>query len=232
MSDNGTGTIRSGDGHRVPESDAAAILRGLARAFTYPDRSWVASLLGGQWLEALDSVLASLGVSATGLRRAVEALPESPAAALRVLEVEYTYLFINAIPHVPAPPYASAYTAQGLLMGEPAEAAVVAYRQAGLALSSDYRDLPDHLATELEFLAWLGEQAQDALEAGDEALAWSRLAQREVFLERQVNPWLSHFCWRVVEAARLPFYRELARLALALLPTILTPHQADSSGGN
>ncbi|MGQ9593634.1 MAG: TorD/DmsD family molecular chaperone [Anaerolineae bacterium] len=178
------------------------------------------------------SVLEPLGRSAEGVKRAVEALPKGPEEALLALQVEYTYLFINAVPHVPAPPYASAYTGQGLLMGEPAEAALVAYRQAGLTLAADYRDLPDHVAAELEFLAWLGEQALAAQEAGDEVLARTRLAQGQAFLEQQVQPWLPRFCQRVEEAARLPFYRELARLASALLAATPMPHHADPRGGN
>jgi len=213
MNDNGRGTTES---TRL----WLAALRGLARGFTYPDTGWVATLLDGQWPEALAAVLEPLGLSAEGVRQAIETLPEELEVALQALQVEYTYLFINAVPHVPAPPYASAYTAQGLLMGEPAEAALVAYRQAGLALAGDYRDLPDHLAAELEFLAWLGEQALAAQESGDEEQAGLRQAQQQAFLNQQVRPWLSAFCRRVKEAARLPFYRELAHLAEPLLSVV------------
>jgi TorA maturation chaperone TorD len=198
-------------------------LRGLARGFSYPDAGWVATLLDGQWPEVLAEVLEPLGLSAEGVRRAIETLPEELEVALQTLQVEYTYLFINAVPRVPAPPYASAYTAQGLLMGEPAEAALVAYRQAGLALAEDYHDLPDHIAAELEFLAWLGEQALAAQEAGDEELAQAHAAQHQVFLSEQVRPWLPAFCQRVEQAARLPFYRELARLVEPLLAAVPPP---------
>lgn len=200
-----------------------AALRGLARGFTYPDRDWVATLLDRQWPEALAGVLEPLGLSAEGIQQAIAALPQEEEAALLALEVEYTYLFINAVPHVPAPPYASAYTGQGLLMGEPAEAALVAYRQAGLTLAEGYRDLPDHVAAELEFLAWLGEQAVAAQESGDEERAGLRLAQQQAFLNQQVRPWLPAFCRRVKKTARLPFYRELARLAELLVAVVPTP---------
>jgi len=213
VNDNGRGTTES---TRL----WLAALRGLARGFTYPDAGWVATLLDGQWPEALAAVLEPLGLSAEGVRQAIETLPEELEMALQALQVEYTYLFINAVPHVPAPPYASAYTGQGLLMGEPAEAALVAYRQAGLALAEDYRDLPDHLAAELEFLAWLGEQALANQESGDEEQAGWYLAQQKAFLSQQMRPWLPAFCQRVEQAARLPFYRELARLVEPLLAAI------------
>jgi len=210
------------NGRRTTESTRLwlAALRGLARGFTYPDAGWFATLLDGQWPGVLTGVLEPLGLSAEGVRQAIETLPEELEMALQALQVEYTYLFINAVPHVPAPPYASAYTAQGLLMGEPAEAALVAYRQAGLALAADYRDLPDHLAAELEFLAWLGEQALANQESGDEEQAGWYLAQQKAFLSQQMRPWLPAFCQRVEQAARLPFYRELARLVEPLLAAI------------
>jgi len=194
-----------------------AALRGLARGFAYPDRSWMMTLLDGQWPALLAEVLEPLGVSVEGILRAVEGLPASEDEALRVLQIEYTYLFINAVPHLPAPPYASAYVGQGWLMGEPAEAAMRAYLQAGLALAEDYRDLPDHLSVGLEFLAWLGEQAADAAKAGDEPRSRTILAQQQAFLRDQIRPWLPTFCRRVEEAARISFYRELAGLAESLL---------------
>jgi len=210
------------NGRRTTESTRLwlAALRGLARGFTYPDAGWVATLLDGQWPAALAGVLEPLDLAAEGVRQAIETLPEELEMALQALQVEYTYLFINAVPRVPAPPYASAYTAQGLLMGAPAEAALVAYRQAGLALAEDYHDLPDHIAAELEFLVWLGEQALAAQESGDEEQAGLRQAQQQAFLSQQVQPWLPAFCRRVKEAARLPFYRELACLAEPLLSVV------------
>jgi len=159
--------------------------------------------------------------------QATDALPTEPAAALEALQVEYTYLFINAVPHVPAPPCASAYTDEGLLMGQPAEDALRAYRQAGLVLADGYPELPDHLAAELEFLAWLGEQAVAAYEAGDEKQAQERIGQQQAFLRKQVQPWLPTFCQRVEDAARIPFYRELARLARTVLSASTTPMSSD-----
>jgi TorA maturation chaperone TorD len=202
-----------------------AAIRGLARGFSYPDAQWVDTLLSGLWPKALAEVLESMSLSIEGMRKAVAELPKEPAAALQALQVEYTHLFINAIPHVPVPPYASAYVGQGMLMNEPAEAALRAYRHAGLDLAEDYHDLPDHLAVELEFLSWLEERAIEAYEErnGERAQVWTE--QKETFLSQQVQPWLPEFCWRVEEAARIPFYPELAKLVKLLLGNIHEPGQ-------
>lgn len=200
-------------------------LYGLARGIAYPNTEWVITLLDSRWPDALANVLHPLGLSEVGVRQAIEALPTNPEAALQALQVEYTYLFINAVPRLPAPPYASAYADRGLLMGKPAEDALYAYRQAGLILAEEYDDLPDHLAAELQFLAWLGEQANVAHNVGDEGQVQALAAQQQTFLEQQVRSWLPEFCQRVDQAARIPFYREIVRLIQALLLVVPTPVQ-------
>ena len=192
-----------------------AALRGLSRGFTYPDAGWVASLSDGTWTTALSEVLQPLGAADFGERiiRSVQELPRGTDEGLLALQVEYTYLFINAVPKVPAPPYASAYSGEGWLMGEPAESALKAYRTAGVALLGSYSDLPDHVATELEFASWLGLQARSAQEDGDDVRAHGFIAQLLSFWEDQLASWLPRFCSQVDESARLSLYAELARLS-------------------
>ncbi len=57
------------------------------------------------------------------------------------------------------------------------------------------REYPDHLATELEFLAWLCMQEQAAGQAGRDAEPF-RLAARD-FLTRHLGAWLPEFRWRL-----------------------------------
>jgi TorA maturation chaperone TorD len=202
-----------------------AAVRGLARGFTYPDAEWVDTLLSGLWPKALAEVLESMSLSIEGMRKAIAELPKEPAAALQALQVEHTHLFINAVPHVPAPPYASAYFGQGLLMHEPAQAALKAYRLAGLEMAEDFNDLPDHLAAELEFLSWIEERAIEAEERGESDGAQNWKDQEEAFLFQQLKPWLPEFSKRVEEAARIPFYPELVKLAMLLLENSPEPGQ-------
>ena len=209
----------------------AAAVRGLARGFTYPDADWISALLDGRWPTALAEVLAPLGMRTRKVARAVKTLPTEPATALQALQVEYTYLFINGVPHAPAPPYASAHMGQRRLMGEPAETALRAYRQAGLALVENCDVLPDHLAAELEFLAWLGEQAIAAWESGDEEQGRARADQQRTFLQDHLRLWAPTFCRRAEKAARIPFYRELARLADKVLGIAPAPVPARPSSG-
>ena len=194
-----------------------AALRGLARGFSYPDAPWVETLLSGQWPKAFREVLEPLGLSGEGLEKAVAALPARPAEALQALQVEYTRLFINSVPHVPAPPYASAYFGQGMLMNEPAEAALQAYRRAGLDLTEGFGDLPDHLSAELEFLSWLEDRVFEAHEKGEIEREKEWTDQKEAFWSLQLKSWLAEFTKRVEEAARMAFYPEMGKLARLIM---------------
>lgn len=62
-------------------------------------------------------------------------------------------------------------------------------------LSETDREYPDHLATELEFLAWLCMQEQAARQAGRDAEPF-RLAARD-FLSRHLAAWLPEFRQRL-----------------------------------
>lgn len=65
------------------------------------------------------------------------------------------------------------------------------YEFFGVKLSETEREYPDHLATELEFLAWLCMQEQAAGQAGRDAEPF-RLAARD-FLSRHLAAWLPEF---------------------------------------
>jgi TorA maturation chaperone TorD len=190
-----------------------AACRGLARAFAYPDAEWVATLLDRRWPDTFISATRSLGIKSNRIQQAIHSISNEPVAALRALEIEYTFLFISAVPHVPAPPYASAYAGQGTLMGKPAEAATEAYRSAGLEMSPQSDVLPDHVAVELDFLAWLGEQAAAGSQAGQVPGMHGYLETQQKFLKDHVQQWIPEFCLRVKKAARLDLYYEFARVA-------------------
>lgn len=87
---------------------------------------------------------------------------------------------------------------QGRLMGAASADVVRIYRDLGISVRADARELPDHLAIEWEALAYAFEQ--DALEASAE-LARGHLAV-----------WMPPFCEAVAAETESPFYAALARL--------------------
>lgn len=112
---------------------------------------------------------------------------------LEDLQVEYTRLFINGVPHVVAPPYASVYLDK-TLRGKYSDKILTYYRSLGYTLAEN-ADLPDSLIHQLEFLSFL---AEDNNQPGEEE-----------FLACFFLPWFSIFASKVKEEAQHPLYRTI-----------------------
>lgn len=82
-------------------------------------------------------------------------------------------------------------------------------------LSETDREYPDHLVTELEFLAWLCRQEQAAEQRGGDAASFRR-AQRD-FLTRHLGAWLPAFRRRLeaTDTAYVQYGTALAELVEA-----------------
>lgn len=117
------------------------------------------------------------------------------------LEREYTRLFVGPGDH-PCPPYESVYRDAeadqelGPVMGASTRAVEQWYREHGLVLDDATGELPDHVATELEFVGHLHDTADPGT--------------AEQFLDEHPRQWLGRFLDRVETATQSSFYRELA----------------------
>lgn len=168
------------------------IFRFLARSLSYPGADW----LNNDYFTALRSMLAGLGWHGD-IRELDDIIQEDPDI-LETLQVEHTRLFINAVPHVVAPPYGSVHMpGEGTMMSKSTEQVRDFYRQRGFDLAPG-KEIADHLVYELEFLALLAE-------SGDPA-------DEELFLQRFFRPWFGKFQDQVIEGADHPFYRIMVRL--------------------
>lgn len=145
--------------------------------------------------------------AAESARRMAEALAGCDAESL---SVEYARLFVGPR-QVVAPPYGSVYLEEGRrVMGDSSLDALRMYREAGLRLHPDFKELPDHIAAELEFLSYLTATALAAEAAGRDEDATRLRDAREDFLDRHLRQWASPFSARITEGTDHPFYRELA----------------------
>ena len=202
-----------------PQETIARLLlyRFLAKGYSYPEAALLEIFsVEVVWEElALAGEVLGLETSPTlvVLREWLEGYKGDEERLLLDLQIEHTYLFITARPHVPAPPYESAYHGRGYLMGEPVSQVLAAYREAGLAMHKDYDALPDHFSAELEFLSYLIQQELEAVQAGDTASAASWLERQNRFLEEHLLQWGPRFLAKVTAGARKPFYRLMADLA-------------------
>jgi len=142
-----------------------------------------------------------------GLARDMDVGGEALAASL---EEEYTRLFVTDFPVLGAPPFESFYT-ERRVMGRPAVDCLETYEAEGLRLLRKGA-LPDHVATQLEYLHFLCLLEEEGRTQGDGGAVEYARTRARVFLEAHASVWIPAFCARIREHARIPFYRSLARL--------------------
>jgi len=199
-----TSEARSGTDETGPETIVAAVDL-LAHFWSRPVSDEVAS-----WAEARDlEAETDSRISSDPLREPVTmpGLEEVPA-----LLDEYERLFVGP-GQVPCPPYESFWREdvpvdiRRTLMGPCTADLKRTYLELGLQVSSRSGELPDHIAIELEAMAY----ALSFDETGPVA--------RQIF-EEHLAQWLPRLCRAVAHEAEQSFYRNLAVLTLDWLAAI------------
>ncbi|MBI4362784.1 MAG: molecular chaperone TorD family protein [Euryarchaeota archaeon] len=144
------------------------------------------------------------------LKNGLLALETAPPP-LDVLAQDYNRLFYGP-GRLLAPPYESIYR-ENRVMGETTMAVARCYAEAGVSASEEFRNLPDHVAAELEFMACLCAAEEEALKNGGEESATGALRRQHRFLAGHLCRWLPLFAARIASAPGSGIYRELAGLA-------------------
>ena len=139
---------------------------------------------------------------------------------LEDLAVEYARLFIGPGKHIS--PHESVHHKRddgqwGQLWG-PTTAEVKKFIEStGLSYQSEYTGLPDHISVELEFMQQVLQRQEQAWEADDDETALLCLKNEKKFVDQHLFGWIPDFCEKVIEAAEMPFYREMARLTRSFM---------------
>ncbi|MDW8425751.1 MAG: molecular chaperone TorD family protein [Meiothermus sp.] len=154
-----------------------------AAAFAPPKAALEQDLLAGTLQAALDEMAKTYGL----------APPKLPKTDLRALQIAHTSLFVSNPDGLPCPPYVG-MALDERLFGLGFERLMALYRLAGLEVSPDWRDLPDHLAAVGEAIALLGEKPELA---------------RTLALE-YLYPWLKRYAPVLQEADPTGFYSSIA----------------------
>ncbi|MGD9034741.1 MAG: molecular chaperone TorD family protein [Desulfobacteraceae bacterium] len=138
------------------------------------------------------------------------------------LKADYARLFSGPYTLL-APPYGSVYLdGERKVMGDSTVEVRGTYRRAGLDISEDFHDAPDHIAAELEFMYFLIFKEVEALKESDVGRAIDFLSQQKAFLTDHLCAWGPQFTERVEEAAATGFYKNLARATRDFLEENLT----------
>lgn len=134
------------------------------------------------------------------------------AESLDDLLVDYTRLFLGPV-DAPARPYGSVWLGPDRLTMQDTTMAVVAlYEEGGFDIAEDFRELPDHVAAELEFLYLLLFREARARRGGDAKTLASAADLKGRLLREHLGRWVGPLAAAMSDAAASAFYRELGNL--------------------
>lgn len=126
------------------------------------------------------------------------------------LTVEYSRLFVGPFT-VLAPPYGSVYIDSGrALMGDSTLDIMHLYREAGLVFRDGYKEVPDHITIELEFLHFITYQELVALHSNNNDDLKKYLKTQVLFINKYFGKWILPFCEKILSSTENSYYRNLA----------------------
>lgn len=126
------------------------------------------------------------------------------------LMVDHAKLFVGPN-ELLAPPYGSVYLdKERRVMGDSTMEAVKLYNEAGLSMDDNFRELPDHIAAELEFMYYLIYKETEAVESSDHEKADYFMEAQGRFYQNFLSKWVKPFCDKITEGTDNKFYKALA----------------------
>lgn len=184
----------------------ADLCRFLAACYYQPEPEFAEEKLFDSMLAAASRISPEFAARAHRLR---DAFATDDA---ETLTVDYTRLFLGPVDTL-AQPYGSTWLSgrQALMQDSTVEVRQL-YEEGGFEIDDGFRELPDHVAAELEFLYLLIFRETEAQRNGDLDSATALTALRERFLTGHLGAWIGPFTRAVESGAQTTFYRELAEL--------------------
>ncbi len=131
------------------------------------------------------------------------------------LAVEYTRLFLGPGQHIPANEsihHERNDADWGRYWGASTVEVKKFIESAGLEYRTDYKDMPDHISVEFEFMQKVIEKERDEWKDGNVERALYCMKMEKKFIEEHIARWVPLFCKKIITAAKLPFYRDIARV--------------------
>ncbi len=125
------------------------------------------------------------------------------------LLVAYAKLFVGPN-ELLAPPYGSVYLdGEKMLMGDSTMEVIKMYEKQGLSMDSEFRNLPDHVTVEMEFMYYLIFKETEALDKSEWDIALDYLKTQELFLDNFLKRWFKPFCDKIKQGTDNEFYTSL-----------------------
>jgi TorA maturation chaperone TorD len=176
----------------------------LADGYHRPEQSLLDNL--GKLATCMERVCSDAGQHIKSIQAGISGME-----GMEMLDVDYARLFVGPF-NLLAPPYGSVYLeGERQVMGASTADVQMRYRAAGLDVDTGFKDAPDHIAAELEFMHFLIFKAMEAADKGDDDHVVANLTNQQAFLEIHLGAWIHEFAGKVVDNAATSFYRNLAR---------------------
>ncbi|RJQ41413.1 MAG: dehydrogenase [Nitrospiraceae bacterium] len=126
------------------------------------------------------------------------------------LLVAYAKLFVGPN-ELLAPPYGSIYLdGERRVMGDSTMETIKMYEEAGLKMGDDFKEAPDHIAVELEFMYYLIFKEIEALEKSETDKALDFIKTQNLFQDQFLKKWVGLFCDKIKAGTDNEFYNSLA----------------------
>lgn len=143
----------------------------------------------------------------------VKYLPENNK--LEQLKIDFSKLFVGPYKLL-ASPYGSTYLeGDEILMGGSTTDVKNRYEKEGLNLN--IKEVPDHIAIELEFLYFLILKEIEAIKTSDQEKENYYQVKQLSFLETHIGSWVSEFTDNVIVYAQTEFYKNLAKITKSFI---------------
>ncbi len=128
---------------------------------------------------------------------------------IETLKVDHARLFVGPFLLL-APPYGSVYLeGERRIMSESSMDARNHYLKLGLDLGETFKEAPDHVCAELEFMHVLLCKGMETIQM-DDGDAWvDTLYRQHSFLGNHFGAWMPQFTDQIIEHAETKFYRTL-----------------------
>lgn len=198
---------------KLDTAAAKSLLYGrLAHAMNYPDMDLASSLVEDRFRRDLMAILPlearavieSLSIYSGGEKEKV----------LLDLERDYTWMFFASKPRI-AYLFGSVYS-EGKLYQESTFEIVRLYHDAGLKVEEAFKLPPDHIAVELEFMAYLAYNEMEAIKAANSENEEYALELQQKALDKYVSPLARNIGERVTGGAKTEFYRAIGHILMAI----------------
>jgi len=164
-----------------------------------------------------EDVFASLALAGDALDPSLAVLArilndDFHAETIDALLEDYSHLFLGPF-NIPAKPYGSVWLeGPKTAMGDSTMAVLGLYRQGGFELDESFRELPDHIAVELEFLYLLNFKDLEARRAGEREVQTKVAQLKQALLHHHLGRWVGPFTTAMKASAETSFYKTLAEL--------------------